>query len=108
MKFKFKQIPLKEAKGRVSEICNSEALDINDSVIEEIIKMCKGDMRKIVNMLQSLKLSTSSGFNGDVALDKRRFFEIMGVMPMDVVEQILTITTTKKYTVARQGEFIRM
>ena len=108
MRFKFKQSPLREAKGRVVEICQAESLDLGDEVIEEVIILCKGDMRKIVNMLQSLKLSVNSGFKQQVEISRNRFFEIMGVMPLDVVKDIFGILCTKSYSAAREGKLTRV
>lgn len=108
MRFKFKQIPIKDAKNRVLEICKAEDLDIEENVVEEIIILCKGDMRKIVNMLQSLKLSVSSGLKEEIVLNKDRFFEIMGVMPFDTVRKVFGILLNSTYTIARERELIRM
>lgn len=108
MRFKFKQIPLKDAKTRIIEICQSEGLEIEEGVIEEVIHLCKGDMRKIVNMLQSLKLSVSSGFRKDSIMNRGRFFEIMGVMPLDVVRELFNVLISEKYSVARESKLTRM
>lgn len=108
MRFKFKQIPVKDAKVRVLEICKAENLNINENVIEEAIIICRGDMRKIVNMLQSLKLSVSSGIKRDSIMDKDRFFEIMSVIPLDTVNSIFNILSSNSYSNAREGKFIRM
>lgn len=51
-KFKFKQIPVKEAKSRVKEICDTEGIIIDNQAISDIIVISEGDMRKVVNMLQ--------------------------------------------------------
>lgn len=56
-RFKFKQIPVEDAKLRVKEICAAENLNISEDGIESIFKLSEGDMRKVVNMLQSISIS---------------------------------------------------
>lgn len=58
-RFKFKQISLPEAKNRIVEICMNEKLNISDDGIEAVFKLCQGDMRRVVNMLQSLSMIDS-------------------------------------------------
>ena len=55
-KFKFKQIPLEDARDRIKKIAEAEGLKILDEAIDDIIKLSDGDMRKVVNMLQVIVL----------------------------------------------------
>jgi len=59
-RFKFKQISFEEAKNRIVEICRNERLNISHDAIEAVFKLCQGDMRRVVNMLQSLSMIDSS------------------------------------------------
>lgn len=59
-RFKFKQISFEEAKNRIIEICRNERLNISHDAIEAVFKLCQGDMRRVVNMLQSLSMIDSS------------------------------------------------
>ena len=90
------------------DICKAESLDIDEGVIEEVIILCRGDMRKIVNMLQSLKLSVSSGIKDNELLDRNRFFEIMGIVPLETVKEIFNILISDNYTQARESNVKRM
>ena len=54
-KFKFKQIPIVSAVKRVEEICGDGGIEIEEQAIEDVITLCEGDMRKVVNMLQVSK-----------------------------------------------------
>ena len=49
--------------NRVVNICKLENLDIDESGLKAIFKLCDGDMRKIVNMLQSISISVSGSSN---------------------------------------------
>ena len=56
-RFKFKKIPLEDAQVRAREICDNEGINIDDEAIADCIKLGDGDMRKVVNMLQSVHIS---------------------------------------------------
>ena len=51
-RFKFKKIPEIDSINRVQEICQIEGIPLEDEAARHVIKLCDGDMRKIVNMLQ--------------------------------------------------------
>ena len=67
-RFKFRHIPFQDAHKKIKSICEQERsyflyllfsfylfrLNLTDEAIEALYKLCEGDMRKIVNMLQVL------------------------------------------------------
>lgn len=57
-KFKFTQIPVVEALRKVDLICRAEGLELTQPVREEIIRVAQGDMRKVINTLQSVFLAS--------------------------------------------------
>ena len=57
-KFKFSQLPVAEALRKVDLICQSEGLDLPHAVREEVIRIAQGDMRKVINTLQSIFLAS--------------------------------------------------
>ncbi len=50
-RFKFKKIPLDDSIDRVFGITKEENLNLSKNIIKEIIVVCKGDMRRIINLL---------------------------------------------------------
>lgn len=54
---KFKPIPLDELKIYVKEICIKENIYISKDSINLIINYCNGDLRKLLNIIQSLKMN---------------------------------------------------
>jgi replication factor C subunit 3/5 len=54
--FKFSPIPKKEIKLRINKINEELKLDITKDGIEKIIKISNGDMRKVINILQSTSM----------------------------------------------------
>ncbi len=55
-RFKFRQISFGEAITRIVDICRNEKLIISTDGIKAVFKLCQGDMRRVVNMLQSLSM----------------------------------------------------
>lgn len=55
-RFKFKQIPLDSAVERIAKICQAENLQLSEEAIKAVFRLCQGDMRRVVNMMQSLSM----------------------------------------------------
>lgn len=58
IRFKFKRIPFELAIPRIRSICASESLLIEEAALNAAFNLCEGDMRRVVNTLQSLSLSS--------------------------------------------------
>jgi len=76
-RFKFKQIPVKDAQRRVSQICEQENLNITDKGIESIFELCEGDMRKVVNMLQSVSVYNKGNAEENQKIDENFIYELV-------------------------------
>ena len=72
-RFKFKQISFDEAKDRIIEISRNEGLRISKDGIEAVFKLCQGDMRRVVNMLQSLSM-----IDNQSEISSERVYEFTG------------------------------
>lgn len=83
-RFKFKKIPIENAWNRVKEIGKYEGMEIREEIAKEIITICEGDMRKIVNLIQSLYLSNQ----GEELTIESLYQRIGGISPI-MVDQIL-------------------
>lgn len=116
-KFRFKPLDAGSAEERLREICEKEGVRCEDGVIEELIKVAEGDLRRAITYLQSAaKLHNPNGITieGDQQEDEgdrmdvddagqgsevvtvRSIQEIAGVVPDDVVEQLLKACEPKK------------
>jgi replication factor C subunit 3/5 len=62
--FRFCPIPDKYMVNFVKEICNNENIIINDKAMKLVIKRTNGDMRKLLNILQSVNMYIS-GMDND-------------------------------------------
>ncbi|KAJ3223759.1 hypothetical protein HK099_000715 [Clydaea vesicula] len=92
-KFRFKPLPIDSMKGRLKFICEKENLDCRDNVIESLIKVSDGDLRKGVMFLQS-----ASQLYKDEEIPMSAVNEISGSIPNDVVSQFLNCCLKKKFS----------
>ena len=61
-KFRFPPLTLTEAKPRILQIIGLEKLTVGDAAIETLFKCSGGDMRKVLNVLQSSSMHVSFDF----------------------------------------------
>jgi replication factor C subunit 3/5 len=59
VKFRFSPLANTEIKDKISEIVSKENINVTDSGINAILKISRGDMRKILNNLQSTNMAYS-------------------------------------------------
>ncbi|CAD8152576.1 unnamed protein product [Paramecium octaurelia] len=86
-RFKFKQISLDVASSRIKYICENENIPLDDQAIKSVFGLCSGDMRRVVNMLQSLSLSTSNS-NLEV-INSQYVYQFTGMAHPDLIKQIM-------------------
>ena len=60
-KFRFQSLSQESMTTKLTEIATSEKLALDDDVMEELITMSGGDMRKSITLLQSSSLMKSAG-----------------------------------------------
>ena len=58
-KFRFGPLEPKQAQERVALVAKSEGLNLAESGMDALLRIGKGDMRRILNILQSVALTTS-------------------------------------------------
>jgi len=58
MRFRFSPLKPLQCVDRVKFICSQEKIEIDEDTINVIIKIAKGDMRKVLNILESTYMST--------------------------------------------------
>lgn len=57
MKFRFSPLGKNQCAERIKNICENEKIEIDDETISKIVEIGKGDMRKILNILESTYMS---------------------------------------------------
>lgn len=104
-KFRFKPLDSDNTKARLEDIARNEEVQYEDGVIEALIKVSDGDLRRAITYLQSsAKLHNPNKYGqvdaeGDTGMDGvdgigeivtvRSIDEISGVIPDDTITQLL-------------------
>lgn len=75
-KFRFKALDGKDASARIAEILAAENVAHDEGVIEQTLRLCEGDLRKALQLLQSaarlVGAGTQQASNGHVAKRKKK------------------------------------
>lgn len=74
--FRFKPIESKEIIKKLQYVCEKENLKCSDTLLEKIVEICRGDLRKAINLLQKCYNSFGDKINEEL-LD-----EISGIIPL--------------------------
>ncbi|EGR31962.1 replication factor c subunit, putative [Ichthyophthirius multifiliis] len=107
-RFKFKHIPIEDAQKRIEEICLIEKIKYDQSGLEAIFKLCDGDMRRVVNMLQvkqfqyiyiyyifQQSLQLQSNILNQVFVNEEFVYKFTGNATPQDMEEILNILLTE-------------
>lgn len=92
-KFRFKPLDTSVLDDRIRHICKEENINCSDDVIENIRQVSGGDLRKAITYLQS-----SARLKKDEPIEKQDIYDIAGVVPQSVVEQIILLTKSGSVT----------
>jgi len=73
--FRFKPIDSENIINKLQYICKQEKINYSDKLLQKIINICRGDLRKAVNLLQKCYNSYNDNINIDILDD------ISGIIP---------------------------
>lgn len=103
-KFRFAPLPVYSMKERIMYIASEEGCRFDDGereeVLDEILSISQGDMRRAVTTLQSAH-SLSGGKEGD-AIKKESIAEMAGLPPSDVIDGLVDTLRNKKFDDVRK------
>ena len=88
-KFRFNALSEESQIKHLNDIARQENMKINSAIINKIQKVSQGDLRKSINLLQTLSKINPSLLNEDL-ID-----EICGIIPEDVIIQFIKECNTK-------------
>ncbi|KAL4251617.1 activator 1 small subunits family protein [Abortiporus biennis] len=89
-KFRFKPLDSSSTSLRLHQISSLENIPISTSVIETLINVSQGDLRRSITYLQSAsRLSHST--NPPTEITSRDIQEIAGIVPDDVINDFATV-----------------
>lgn len=84
VKFRFKPLSTKAMYTKLKYIAENEKMNIAKDIIDAIIKLSDGDMRKGIMLLQNLKYIQSY----QDKIDVHTVYELANRVPEDIIEQI--------------------
>lgn len=91
-RFKFRQIPKEDAVGRLRQICQLEHLKVTEEALGDIVKISEGDMRKMVNTLQSIHMSLQSKKEAlNLLVDRNYVFRLTGLPNPEDIQRIFRL-----------------
>lgn len=98
-KFRFAPLPVSSMKERIMYIAHEEECYFeegkDDEVIDEILNLSQGDMRRAVTTLQSAH-SLSGGKDGD-AIKKESIAEMAGLPPATLIDGLIDVLNGKSF-----------
>lgn len=101
--FRFSPIPICEHIEHIKNIIKLENININEDVINEIIKLSEGDMRKSLNLLQSLYMTC-----GTDNITLNMFYKNIGYpLPKEkelIIDKIIKLDINSAYNFVKKIE----
>jgi replication factor C subunit 3/5 len=90
MRFRFSPLAKEQCSERISFICEKEGIAIDMPTIEKLIEIGKGDMRKILNILESTQMSF-----GEV--DIKNIYSCTGLPSDEDIGNIIDVANSKTF-----------
>lgn len=101
--FRFRPIPTDKILERLTFICSNEKMYCSNDNIKKIINICKGDLRKAVNLLQKCKknkdfYTTKKKKNELDIIDKNLIDDISGIIKEEELIEFINCCVNKNVT----------
>ncbi|KTW30694.1 hypothetical protein T552_00407 [Pneumocystis carinii B80] len=104
-KFQFKPLNFHNAKSKLEYIANCENVRYDEGVIEKLIELSNGDLRKAITFLQSATRLVNLDSDANKSLDKsvesislELITDISGTVPDHIIDNLLSICFSSKKT----------
>ena len=89
MLFRFKPIHEAEVINKLKDICTKEKFECSESFLIQIVRNCRGDLRKAINFLQKCYNTFGNVLNQEI------LNEISGVIPTEIFVELCTAIIDK-------------
>ena len=90
-KFRFKPLPEEAMVARLTHISEQEGVDIAPDALSEMMRLTEGDMRRAIQMLQSLHQLHGGRIEPQVVRD------ISGALPTTTVSRVFAVCRTQNF-----------
>ena len=84
-KFRFKPLPADTMIGRLNYIAEQEGVDISPEALAELMRLTEGDMRRAIQMLQSMHQLHGG------RIEPQAVFDISGSLPRPLVSRVFAV-----------------
>lgn len=92
-KFRFKSLDSSNALNRLKYVAEQESVKCEEGVLEKIMNISAGDLRRAITLLQSAAKSTHFTKNGDIT--PSQIEELASVVPITILEDIVKTVASK-------------
>lgn len=92
--FSFSHLPKEKVKERLASITAQEELEIKEDGLEALLEVSRGDLRKAINLLQSIAY-------GDRVIDKEKVYSAAGEVYPETAKKLITLAFDGNFEEAR-------
>ncbi|KAG5452945.1 replication factor C subunit 4 [Clonorchis sinensis] len=97
-KFRFRPLDNEVARDRLRHICDAERLDVEDEVLDHVLQLSHGDLRRAITMLQSVcQLWHPASRTDHVHVTKDHLNEVAAVVPDKMINSLLKAATAGRF-----------
>ena len=89
-RFRFGPLTDESVTVKLAEVCEAEGLTVDAAASKAIVKLSGGDMRKVLNILESCSLSYKT-------IPVQKIYDVTGRPSPEAVEEIYTALTTQDF-----------
>lgn len=89
--YRFKPVTKNNLHNRLKDICNKELLNYDDTILDNIIYISRGDMRKAINILQKCK---------NISVDKikiENLYDTLGIINLKILNKSIEYALKKEF-----------
>ncbi|KAL7060693.1 hypothetical protein AAHC03_09195 [Spirometra sp. Aus1] len=98
-KFRFRPLDNNVAKSRLRQIAEAESLSVSDATLDHLMRLCEGDLRQGITLLQSASLIvTPSDVKSEKAeVTSKHLDELASVVPANFETSFLSATRGRNF-----------
>lgn len=88
-RFRFSPLDPAQVKDRLSDICVKEQIECSEEAQSALLRLAKGDMRKVLNLLEASSMQRNLAENGKVKVDAPLVYQVAGKPTPDDIDNIV-------------------
>ncbi|KAA3672202.1 replication factor C subunit 2/4 [Paragonimus westermani] len=97
-KFRFRPLDNEVARGRLRHICDAEGLKVSDEVLDHVLQLSHGDLRRGITMLQSVcQLWNPSAQVNGAHISKEQLDDVAAVIPTGMITGLVEAAQSGRF-----------